>query len=224
MTAEESILKAKHQEKEQRLQAILALLERSQDRELVKLLSDVLQDESDLSEVRAAAALALGKVGSEQAVEALIDSRAAEEPTVRSYVIDALATTRNARALPTIIQALEDHSNQVFAMAAQGLGKMGRSISPHLIPLLDHPRSDVRCVAAWQLGEFREEGAMSKLVDVILENNDVEVTALSIWALGAIGKQSERVMDALSWAREQEEPEIRLRADMAMKKIVQYLN
>ncbi len=194
------------------------------------VLEDILNDHEDKPDIRSAVALALGKIGRskfsppEKTLEVLRSHACDTDVTVKNYVIQALGMLGTSDAAPTLINALKDKSNIVFASAAEALGRLGEPVGPYLTDLVVTGADDARCVAAWQLGEIRYRGAVNTLASVVKEDENIEVKALAIWALGQIGVGTPEVMSVLNWAKEQADPDIRLRAEPAIKKIVRHSN
>lgn len=187
-------------------------------------LSELVGDESAEIPLRGAAALSLGKFSAGEAFERLLEHRRVADPVVRQYVVEALASTGKPEAVAALIEALSDPDNQVFSAAAEGLGSIGREAAPLLTEALTHASSDVRCIAAWQLGEMGAIVAIPALVEQVRTGDNVEVQALCLWALGEIGEARPEVLEVVRWAKDQEAPEIRLRAETALKKIVRHIN
>ncbi len=76
--------------------------------------------------VRLSAAIALGKIGNLQAVEALIKALHEEDETfVKQGLISSLDEIANLTAGEALIKALNDKAGQVKTQAAQTLGKIG---------------------------------------------------------------------------------------------------
>jgi HEAT repeat protein len=166
----------------------------------------------------------LGKLGTVDCIEILQKHFNHPAPLFRSYIIKSLGMTDNEQAIPLIIEALKDSNNTVFASASECLSRFGRKAVPYLTNLLKQGNDDARCVAAWNLGEIAESQCVPELVQVLLEEKNEEVAALCIWALGRIGAYSDEVVNTLKQAILQEAPEIRLRAEVALKKITRNLN
>lgn len=191
----------------------------------VDVLASLLENASESTDLRGAAALVLGKLASQPAMAVLLQQRHHPDEQVRLYVIQALTLSGRAElAAPALVDALSDSSNKVFASAAEGLGQLGRNVEPLLCDVLATGAEDARCVAAWQLGELRSQSAIPQLVQQARHNPNPDIQALCIWALGEIGQHHQAVMDMLKWARRQQAPEIRLRAETALKKIVRHVN
>ncbi len=220
-----NIVRQKEYPPASRLNAILYMVEKGGPEECIPVYEEILNDTEEHPDVRSAAALALGKMGGDRALEILKKMVHAEDKTVRNYSLQGLGILGREEGVPDLLDALKDEDNTVFASAAEALGRIGKPVVPHLIKLLQiGPAEDARCIAAWQLGTLRETEAVPLLVNVVRNDKNPELVALSIWALGEIGQRKEDVLEALNWARTQEDPAINKRADMALKKIARHVN
>ncbi len=222
------ILKEKNESPHRRMDAIFIIGEKFRP-EYFTLFKEILEDPGEHPEVRSALALMLGKLGrtlrNNDEVLRLLSRHAHDENiTVKNYSIQALGLLGREEAAETLIEALEDEDNIVFSSAAEALGELGHPAAPPLVRLLDEGADDAKCVAAWKLGEMRYVDAIPKLVEVIQQDSNTEVMALSIWALGEIGMGPNEVLDILNWAREHQAPEVHQRASMAIKKIARHSN
>lgn len=207
-----------------RLNAILYMVEKFEP-SCLPVLEEILNDPQEESEIRSAAALALGKVGGERALDILKQMALHEPPPVKTYSLQALGLLGREEVVPVLLDALKHEDNDVFASAAEALGRIGKPVVPHLIELLNESSAeDARCIAAWQLGTLRYAEAVPPLVQVVRTDKNTEVIALSIWALGEIGLSDQAVLDTLKWAKNQEDPAINQRAEMAIKKITRHVN
>lgn len=217
------ILKEKSQTSSARLDALLLIVHKFET-EYFPLFEEILQDREEDPDVRSAVALALGKIAGERPFQILKSYYSDNNPTVRNYVIQALGMTHQEAAAPLLINALQDQNNTIFASATNALRELGTKAEPYLIDLLSSGAEDARCVAAWQLGELQSEHSVPKLVETIRREQNVSVIALCIWALGEIGMRSDEVLQILTEASTKSEPDVRLRAETAIKKIVRHCN
>lgn len=217
------ILQEKNQTPDIRLDAILYIVDNF-EQDCLPIFEDILSDDTEHPDVRSAVALSLGKIGGDHSMEVLTRFVSIDDITVRNYIVQALGMLGREEAAPILINALKDKNNTIFASAAEALGKLGKPVVPYLIDLLQQGADDARCVAAWQLGELRYTDAVPALLSVIRENSNIEISALAIWALGEIGFGPKDVMETLNWAKAQAEPDIRLRAELAIKKIARHGN
>lgn len=218
-----NILKQKNESTEARLEALLLIVKRFEE-DYLPIFEGILQDTNEHPDVRSSVALALGKISGRRPFQILQAYRHDQDATVRNYVLRALGMTHEEDAAPILIEALQDTNNTIFATASEALGDLGDKATPYLIELLSTGAEDARCVAAWQLGEIGATISVPALIETIRTEQRVSVIALCIWALGEIGLGSEEVLQILSEARQQEEPDVRLRAETAIKKIVRNIN
>jgi HEAT repeat protein len=207
-----------------RLNAILYMMEKFEP-SCLPVLEEILYDMQEEPDIRSAAALALGKVGGDRALEILKNMAHHENATIKNYSVQALGLLGREEGVPILLDALKDKDNAIFASAAEALGRIGKPVVPHLIDLLQTGNAeDARCIAAWQLGTLRYTEAVPTLVKVIRNDKNPEVVALAIWALGEIGFGPSDVLEILNWAKTQQDPAISKRAEMAIKKISRHVN
>ncbi len=216
-------LREKKQSSQTRLDALLVIVGKFES-DYFPLFEEILQDQEEDPGIRSAVALALGKISGERPFQILRPHSQDHNDTVRNYVIQALGMTHQEAAAPLLVQALQDKSNTVFASASEALGELGHKALPYLIDILSSGAADARCIAAWQLGELQAEQSVPALVKTIRNEESVPVIALCIWALGEIGMCSSEVLQILSEAKAKPEPDVRLRAETAMKKIARHTN
>lgn len=208
-----------------RLNAILYIVEKfSQDS--LPLLEELLNDPDEEADIRSAAALALGKIGGERPFMLLQNlATQTESDTLKNYAIQALGILGKEESIPILLEALKESDNTIFYSAAEALGRIGKPVVPHLIRLLDKTQAeDARCIAAWQLGVLRYGEAIPALIAIVSEDQNPDLIALSLWALGEIGIASDEVTATLKQARLNENPAINKRAAMALKKIARHIN
>ncbi len=101
----------KDQDSEVQALAIQALI-RIGDKQAVKPLLDLLQDCDEFYIVRAEATLALGQLGGQEAVPALIARLEDEEPAVREGAAVALGQLKATEALPALTKLQQSDNNQ----------------------------------------------------------------------------------------------------------------
>ncbi len=140
------------------------------------------------SNVRAAAAQALGQWGDERAMEPLLAVIQDRDVEVRREVVATLRYPKDERALEPLLHAfLTDDDMQVRAYAAEGLGRHledNRAVNT-LIQTLQDEQSDRRQQAAELLCWLKDERATDALIQA-LQDNDPEVREWSIEALWQI--------------------------------------
>lgn len=219
-----NIVRQKEYPPSSRLSAILYMVEKFEPK-CIAVFEEMLNNPDEHPDVRSGAALALGKVGGDHALELLKKMVQSEDKTIRNYSLQGLGILGREEAVPDLLEALKDEDNHIFASAAEALGRIGKPVVPHLIQLLQAGHADdARCIAAWQLGTLRYTEAVPPLVDVIKTEKNPDLVALSIWALGEIGYGPDDVLETLKWAKIQEDPAISQRAVMAIKKISRHVN
>ncbi|MBD2514033.1 HEAT repeat domain-containing protein, partial [Nostoc sp. FACHB-973] len=129
---------------------------------------------------------ALGKIGNQQAVSALINALQDEDSSVRSIAAEALGKIGNQQAVSALINALQDEDSSVRSIAAEALGKIGnqQAVSA-LINALQDEDSSVRSIAAEALGKI----AGSEVLHYIWE---LQLKIPSQYKSDAISKIQER--------------------------------
>lgn len=220
-----NLIQQKDQPTTARLDAIRFIIDQFEAK-FFPILEGVLNDDSEHPDVRSAAALALGKIGGDEALSTLISHARSSDVTVKNYTIQALGLLGREEGIPSLLDALGDANNTIFASAAEALGEIGKPAVPHLIGLLENEgvKDDVRCIAAWQLGQLRYSEPVPTLVKAIKAYPNPEIQALCIWALGEIGLHTADVIDVLHWAKQQDNEALSERAKMAFQKIARHLN
>ncbi|MEB3245947.1 MAG: HEAT repeat domain-containing protein [Vampirovibrionales bacterium] len=229
-----AILSASTEPKAHRLNALAFLVQQIGSERFCAfeaLLCDILNNHAEDAELRSATALALGQFGSADVLNPLLKATSDSDRQVRQYAAEALGRMGNEAAIPTLLERLTDTDNDVFLMAANALGQMGTAAVSPLSQLLSQPqtRHDVRCAAAWQLGQIQESSAVEPLMNVVetelaSEATNEELTALCVWALGEIGCELNGVRQILLRASQHPQPSIADRAKLASKKIARHIN
>jgi HEAT repeat protein len=217
-------LKARENSQEDRLNALVLLLQNTLFDDEWELFRTILTTEDEQPEVRCAIALGMAKVSGQEALEPLLSAVNTTNLEVKIYVMTALGRSHQEAAIPVLVEALEDSDDGVFNAAAEALGELGKVATSILIELLSSPRDDIRCMAAWQLGQHQLEKGISALIERIKLDNTMDVVALSVWALGEIGHSTPEVQEALSQAKKHPNPDVHERAQRALKKIARHIN
>ncbi|OQX79826.1 MAG: hypothetical protein B6D56_06320, partial [Candidatus Omnitrophica bacterium 4484_70.1] len=157
---------------------------------LIKLLKD------EDSEVRKAAAEALGKIGSPEAVPHLIEALKDKDSDVCKAAAE-IASHLIETIIEALIEALKDrYSNKVRQAAAKALEEIGsQEIASHLIEtiiealieaLKDGKNSSVRQAIARALGKVGSQEAVPHLIEA-LKGKDSDVCKAAAEALGKEG-------------------------------------
>jgi HEAT repeat protein len=162
---------------------------------------------SDEQGVRMRAASALGRIGSERAVEVLLAAMRDPDSWVRGSVAEALGQIGSERAAETLLVALQDWKTDVPRDAAEALGRIGSErVVEALVALLQDQNSFVRRYAALGLGWTGSEQAERALL-IALHDKDHAVRVDATFALGLIGSEQATevllsiLLDRSSWER-----------------------
>jgi HEAT repeat protein/energy-coupling factor transporter ATP-binding protein EcfA2 len=195
-TAEFSSLKEKAIE-------VLALIK--PDKVIDSLIKELDAKDSD---VRCSAAEALGKIGSEKAIEPLIGALStAKDSIVRLNAAEALEKIGSEKAVKPLIKAFiteEDISVRLRAVLAFGTIGSEKAIEPLIDALLTAKDNIlVRWGAAFALGQIGSEKAIESLINTISTAKDSIVRWSAAFALGQIRSEKaiELLIDALSTAK-----------------------
>jgi len=198
--------------------------------EYFKPLLSLLNDTEEDADLRSAIAITFGTLGRYHSGEqnpfllALLQSVKDSNSRVKNYATQGLGLIGREEAIPVLVELLHDKDNTVFSSAAESLGRMGESAVPYLVNVLKEGADDAQCVAAWKLGELRFEGAIPALIEQINITKNLEVMALSVWALGEIGHHTPAVMTVLQTAKAHQDPDVSIRAKAALKKVIGQVN
>nr|WP_322708826.1 HEAT repeat domain-containing protein [Nostoc sp. ChiSLP03a]MDZ8209925.1 HEAT repeat domain-containing protein [Nostoc sp. ChiSLP03a] len=199
-------LKASADLDKERLREYRAALGEQQEvlAELLGLLKDESENESE--NVRNSAAVALGNLGnaSPQVVEALLALLKDESQSVGYYAAVALGMLGNAspQVVEVLLVLLKHESDIVRNFAAYALGKLGNA-SPQvveaLLALLKHESESARYSAAYALGKLGNASpqVVETLLALLKHESDNIVCYSAVKALGKLGNASPQVVEAL---------------------------
>jgi HEAT repeat protein len=139
-------------------------------------------------QVRANAALVLGYLHTEEALQPLITALDDPSEKVRSYAAISLGRLENPAAILPLITSLKDRDSSVADSAATALIRIGdeKTIKP-LIELLQEPKDHTRYYAISTLRGLKAESAYDAIVNVL--NNDASfwVKQEVVYTLGKLG-------------------------------------
>ena len=182
---------------------VLALIK---PEKLVESLIEKLADKK--SDVRGRAAYALESIGSEKAVEPLLNALTTDKKSdVRGRAAYALGSIGSEKAVESLLNALTtDKKSDVRESAAYALGSIGseKAVEPLLNALTTAKESDVRRSAAYALGEIGSEKAVEPLLNALTTAKESDVRGRAAYALGEIGSEKavEPLLNALTTAKE----------------------
>ncbi|MFY9131891.1 MAG: HEAT repeat domain-containing protein [Candidatus Methanoculleus thermohydrogenotrophicum] len=175
---------------------------------LIRLFDDARED------VRIAAVRALGRIGDRRSIEPLIRIFGDRYHSVRVAAADAI-TVFGRDALRPLEEALNDPVSIVRVMAAKAIGLIGAAESvPVLIEHLGDPAPEVRWGVARALSGF---GSLAvEPLFLVLRKGKKEMRLAAIDALWEIPDES--AGDALLYALEDEDEDVRAKAAAALRK------
>jgi HEAT repeat protein len=151
----------------------------------VKPLRSMLLD-GEGPEVRMAAE-ALSRIGSSDAVDALLAALSDPRPTPRWHAAMAGLESIGEPATGPLMAILESQEAQVRSNAIQALGWIGSpSATSVLVGHLKDPDAGVRAQAAWALGAIADPAAQTALGRAVAQDSAVEVRHQAEWALSRI--------------------------------------
>jgi HEAT repeat protein len=163
--------------------------------------------------VRRSATTALTKIG-DPAVAQLIAAFLHGGASTREGVTRALGGIGNARALPTVLDALDDRCTEVRRAAAGALEKIGdASAAQSLVVALTDEDPVVRTGAASALGAIRDVRAVGSLIAALIdEDSGVRVAAARALAT----MRARRALEPLTVCLEDGERSVRRAATEAL--------
>jgi HEAT repeat protein len=183
---------------------------------VVPTLLDAMQDPSPT--VRCGVAEALGLIGDERAVPALIEALAKDQhPGVRSSAGIALGEIGGPATAAPLVAALKDSEPSVRSVAAASLGEINETPAvPLLVELLNDSSDIVRSQAVQALGNLGDRRAVPALL-AAAEDRNQEVRRWAVWELGRIGDP--QALPAVIQALDDRVSDVRLTAIKALGEI-----
>jgi HEAT repeat protein/mono/diheme cytochrome c family protein len=169
------------------------------------------------SRIRFTAAIALGEIGDERAVPALVDVlRKDTSRSVRMYCIRALATigADGPGVVPALIDVLGGDDN-LGAEAGRALAAIGPSALPPVIEAANHADPRIRAEAALVLGQLAGEPARTAPV-LIQALRDLEASVADSAARALAGMGDSAVPHLIEAVRSDEDPRARGYAALAL--------
>lgn len=155
--------------------------------------------EDDDTEVRLAAARALGDRADTAAINALVNAlRRDASAEVRQAAAHALGQIEDARAVPGLTAALREERNRdvrLEIIRAFGEIESDASVPALTAALRGEDDAEMRRTIVWALGEIESADAVPALLP-LLRDPDKEVRSQAVWALGEI--ESATAVDGLA--------------------------
>ena len=171
--------------------------------------------------VRRQAAEGLGEIKDPRAVEPLIALLNDRDSLIRRHAVKALGKIKDVRAVSPLIPVLNDKDEEwhVRMAAAEALGWIGeRDTVEPLVSALEDPHWIVRSRAAIALGRIQDPRAVVPLIFAIITDQDPLVRGYVADALGEI--KDARAIEPLRTALEDEDRDVRKKAEQALTKII----
>ena len=182
----------------------------------IGVLVQVLRENKDRT-FRTEASEALGSIGSEQAVQALVEALDDQSESVRSNATYALGSIGSEKAVPALIAAMKSPDENVRGLAVGALGSISSEEAVQtLIEALKDQDKCVRSNAVRALGVIGSEEALQGLIE-ILKDADKSFRRRAVGALGSIG--SERAIQAVIEALKDRDEDVRHDAVRALGSI-----
>lgn len=198
----------------ERLQAVelLGLLEPLLGDRATEPLRKLLSSDRD-PEVKAAAALALGKIRDRQSAELLIGALKAREPQLKLAAARALGQLGNLSASEALLEAARDDEAAVRQAALDALKNLGISVE-RLSEDLSSPIPEARLSAIWMMARLGERRAIHHLTSA-LEDKDPRIRAAAARALAQFQADAGAVRSLIK-ALEDPEADVRLAAALSL--------
>ena len=151
---------------------------------LIDQLINILQP-NNLLLSRWRAALALGEIKDERAVEPLIKALKSSDPDLREHAARALGDIGDPKAIVPLVENLVNKNGQSVGATSTALSEIGKPAVNLLISNLKDTSSEVRQKIATTLGQIKDERAVEPLCN-LLEDSDSEVRESAARALSWI--------------------------------------
>ena len=185
------------------------------DSRAVDPLIKALKDESE--HVRRETAEALGRISDIRAIEPLTEALEVEDRDfVRRAIVEALGAMKNAKAIASLVKGLGNINRDVRESAKMLLVNKGSEAMASLVKALGDFDRDIQNGAAEALMKMEAPCVESLIQALSSESRRVRVEAA--WLLGEFGDK--RAVEPLTYVLKDEDEEVRITADKALKKIV----
>ncbi|MFB6102211.1 MAG: HEAT repeat domain-containing protein [Haloplanus sp.] len=171
------------------------------DRTLSRLLEDWLT--AEYPEFRMVAATALGRVGDERSLPALVRATTDEDPRVRARAVQSCGWIGHERCLEPLRERLDDPRHLVREKAVRALGSIGSEAALRsLVPVARDDDESIRRAAVEELGQFGSLDPVVVLVRALKEDTDsvqrAAVLSLVQLFVDAPPERSRRIRDAIA--------------------------
>ena len=123
----------------------------------------------------------LGRIGSDNAVNALAKSLETPEWFLRKHIVTALGVSKNANAIPPILKALDDSHVLVRGAAVKSLSQVGNKNPDLLIETLKTAKNQMKSNLVRAMGLLKNEKFVEPLTEVLKDKNAL------FYAIDAVG-------------------------------------
>ncbi|HVP23168.1 MAG TPA: HEAT repeat domain-containing protein [Conexivisphaerales archaeon] len=153
--------------------------------------------------VQAEAARALGEIGNDSAMKALIGCLAVENPKARKAVVAALGQFKNAEAAGAL-ELLFQKGDPSYLVEAECLRSIGKTKSADafdfIVKGMERPswQEVIKVGGAEGLGSLGDPKAVPVLLDKVKLGNHIRVREAAATALGKVGRDNQEVTDRLT--------------------------
>lgn len=186
--------------------AVERLIRQSENRSVIDLLVETLQDQSH--DVRGMAVDTLGIIGSEDTVMQVAECLRDPHSTVRWKAAHALGYIGSDKAIEPLMEALSDHDAAVRRSAAVALQSLPseKAVEP-LVKALSDPDAEVIYHAASALGRIGSTRAVEPLIALLTSDADPKTRSSAAYALSSI--RSKKALKPLIVCLADPDPQIR---------------
>jgi aminopeptidase N len=153
--------------------------------------------------VEAEAAKALGEIGNDSAMKALIECLAVKHPKARRAVVTALGQFKNVEAA-SALELLFQKGDPSYLVEAECLRSIGKTKTPDALEFIlkatERPswQEVIKVGSVDGLGSLGEAKAIPFLLDKVKLGNHLRVREAAASSLGKVGKDSVEVQDKLT--------------------------
>ena len=158
--------------------------ERYHSRELTSYLVD------DSAVVRSRAAMAIGRIGSSQAADQLLDALRDESIDVARSAAFALGLTGDAKLAPQLVDIAMEVPSPVTARLVDAAGRLADStqtgVAADLLGMLTHPSPDVREAACYALFRASAKRQAEELIPFIAKETDSLARLAALYSLARL--------------------------------------
>ncbi len=166
-------------------------------------------------EQKKAAVRKLAMLGSTQAVMPLVEAIADKNEEVRLLAAGALKRIKDPAGIGPLIKALKEPMKWLPARIAEVLVALGPLAVPALLAALHDPDPEYKSYIIEILGEIGDRGCLSRLVEVMQDEN----AAVRVKAVAAMGNFGGDVVEPLLAALMDSDKKVRSQTVLALRRI-----